>query len=45
MVGTPMASIILKLLFEHDCIFNWMTSNISKLVFVEPNTFIDKFSL
>ena len=30
---------------EHDCIFNWTTSNFSKLVFVEPNTFIDKFSL
>ena len=45
MVGTTMASIILKLLLEHDCIFNWTTSNFSQLVFVEPNTFIDKFSL
>ena len=45
MVGTTMASIILKLLLEHDCIFNWTTSNFSQSVFVVPDTFIDKFSL
>ena len=40
-----MASVNLELLLEHDCIFNWTTSNFPELVFVEPNTFIDKFSL
>ena len=44
MIETTMASIILKLLLEHDSIFNWTTSNISELVFVESNTFIDKLS-
>ena len=44
MVGTTIASIILKLLLERDCIFNW-TSNFSELVFVEPDIFIDKFLL
>ena len=35
MIDTTMASIILKLLLEHDSIFNWTTSNISELVFVD----------
>ena len=45
MVGTTMTSIILKILLEHDCIFNWTKSNFSKSVFVAWNNFIDKFSL
>ena len=45
MVRTTLASVILKLQLEHRYIFNWTTSNFFKLVFVEPNTFIDKFSL
>ena len=45
MVGTIMALIILKLLLEHHCFVNWTTSKFSKSVFVDPNTFIDEFSL